>query len=238
MAKAYPEGTALGYNIGEEWTKETGGVQTQVIDGEQSEVYARYLLEKAAAATYSDARLASIRYEPNNGRARLVKAFVREDNVIEELYEVDVIKDIRCAPDFVAQLSDEECAEVSYFFENLTSPVHVPEGWGDYQRLLFKHLIHGADSYKETAFELRIAKYVSLATSAPVADLTHINEVVELPSLSANMQRLVATLPTGEWLQGAMQCEHLGKGRWRIDNLLQWAKKWSVIYGGTLFADD
>ena len=82
---------------------------------------------------------------------------------------------------------------------------------------------------------MRTSTYVSVATLVE-ADLSNIEKVVSLPTLSPDMMRLIKTLPEGEWLQGPMQVEHLGKGRFRLDNELEWAKKWSVIYGGTLFA--
>jgi hypothetical protein len=242
MAKVFPEGTSLPENIGQEWAAETGAVPVYMYEGEASEVYSRYATEVAAAAAYPDPRLASIAYEPYNGRARLIKRFMRANETIEELYEVDVIKDVSTAPYF-SDLTDKEVAAVRYAYDNPADPITSPtkwdgtiDAWSTLQQTLYKHYTHGAESYVEKAFDLRISKFISVATAAPVADLTNIGSVVGLPALSASMTRLVATLPAGEWLQGAMNLQHLGKGRWRSDNLLHWAKKWSVIYGGTLFA--
>lgn len=242
MAIIFPSGAALSANIGQEWSAETGLVPNQMFEGELSEIYARFGLEVSLAATYPDPKLASIGYEPNNGRARLIKRFIRTDETIEELYEVDVLKDV-CTATYFSSLTDKQVAIVRYVHDNPMNPLtNTPDwdatiaAWTPLQQTLYTHLVHGAEIYNDKAFDLRISKFVSVARASPAADLTHINEAVSLPSLSANMQRLVNTLPSGEWLQGAMNLQHLGRGRWRTDNLLHWAKKWSVVYGGTLFA--
>jgi len=227
----YPEGTTLDANIGEEWTKEGGSVQVHTFDGSKDEIATQYLIQKSLANAFNDPRLASLGYEPNKGRARLVMRYVRESQNIEELYAVDVIKDIKLAPYFQTLTNAEVTTVKTAYENNLDEDV----AWSNLQKTLYKHLTFGAESYVDKQFVLRTSSFVSLATVVE-ADLSSVGTVVSTPTLSSNMQRLIKTLPTGEWLQGPITAEHLGRGRWRLDNELQWAKKWSVIYGGTLFA--
>jgi hypothetical protein len=231
MAKSFPTGTSLTTNTGEEWTKEGGAIPVVTYEGNVDEILAQYNTQKTLGMAYGDPRLASLGYEANKGRARLIMRYVRENQNVEELYAVDVIRDIREA-NYFSTLTDAQITAVKVVDENNGAEV---AGWVALQKTLFKHLRHGASSYVDKQFILRTSSFVSMA-SLIEADLSNVGTVVSTPTLSADMQRLIKTLPSGEWLQGPMSAEHLGRGRWRLDNELQWAKKWSIIYGGTLFA--
>ena len=228
---SYPEGTELTENFTYEWTKEGGEVPVKIIEGNFNEINTRYLAEKVAGSAYGTSNLASIGYESNRGRARLIMRYVRENQDIEELYAVDVLRDIALAPYFQT-LSNAEVLAVRTVFNNQTAE---DDAWSALQKTLYKHLIFGVESYIDKQFILRTSTFTSSAKEV-AADFSALNTVVTAPTLSSNMTRLIASLPTGEWLQGPTSAEHLGRGRWRIENEVQWAKKWSVIYGGTLFA--
>jgi hypothetical protein len=233
--KVFPAGTTLDANIGEEWTKETGAVQVQTMEGSTDEVAAQYAAVKTLAIAFNAGNIGSLGYDSKAGRARLVVRFVRENQNIETLYAVDVIRDIREASYFDA-LTDKQMQDVKKFHELQTYPaVSTPSSWLPLQVTLFEHLYHGAESYIDKQFVLRTSTVVSMATLIE-ADLTNVGTVVAAPELSSDMKRLIKTLPAGEWLQGPMSAQPLRRGRWRLENELQWAKKWSVVYGGTLFA--
>lgn len=229
--KVYPEGTSLTENLAYEWTKEGGEVPVKIIEGNLNEINTRYLAEKVAGDAYGTSNLASIGYEANRGRARLMIRYVRENQDIEELYAVDVLRDIALAPYFES-LSNAEVLAVRTVFNNQTAEDAT---WSTLQKTLYKHLIFGVESYIDKQFILRTSTFTSSAREV-ATDFSALNEVVTVPTLSSNMKRLIASLPAGEWLQGPTSVEHLGRGKWRIENEVQWAKKWSVIYKGTLFA--
>jgi 6-phosphogluconate dehydrogenase len=54
------------------------------------------------------------------------------------------------------------------------------------------------------------------------------------PEFDSRMDNLIAALPSGEWLIKPVQCEHLGRGKWRVSKEWQWAEAWSIVFGGTL----
>ena len=228
---SYPAGSTLSLNTSSEWTKEGGVRPINVIEGNIDEINARYLAEIATGDAYGTTNLAGLRYEVNRGRARLIRTFNTVDQSVEELYAVDVIRDIREA-NYFKTLTDAQITAVQTVNEDRGAEV---AGWNALQKTLFKHMRHGVESFIDKQFILRTSNYVSIAVLLQ-ADFTGLGTVVSVPTLSTDMTRLIASLPTGEWLQGPQQAERVGKGRWRVDNELQWALKWSVIYGGTLYA--
>ena len=179
-----------------------------------------------------------------------------EVTTIEELYAVDVLKDAMESPYFSTTadagkglpLSDDECAVVRFMAEqNFTTaeiddyvndPNHaIPIGylwasWTTGMKELRGHLLRGVNSYFETAFVLRRSKF-GVRTSSIKASFTNINRVVTAPTFSTQMNLLIESLPTGEWLYKPPQAENLGKGKWRITQEWQWANQHSVMYGGT-----
>jgi hypothetical protein len=199
----------------------------------------------------------ALTYRNSGGRASLVAKFGRAEDgdspvpgatLVEELYAVDVLKDITEAPYF-SSLTDEQVAWVRYCAENRLTIAEIDAtvaelglsaslehgSWSALMLTLFKHLIHGVESYYETGFVLRVT-YHSIRSANVKASFAGINTVVAAPTLSSRMNNLILALPSGEWLYKPPQAEHVGRGRWRVSREWHWALKWSVVYGGTLFA--
>lgn len=222
---------------GETETKEWGGIPADIL--------AKYNILKGEAE--AGGNIGRIHYRNQEGRARLIVAYGRVTaegrygntvTTIEELYAVDIIRDIRCAPYFTTaaatKLTDDQISAVSKAVSLQQAEAEIP-GWGAWaasQKQLRYHMLHGMESYPETAFVLRNSLY-GVLTSAIKVSFTGINTVVTAPTLSAQMNKLIESLPSGEWLYKSPQCEHLGRGKWRITKEWHWAEKWSKILGGT-----
>ena len=106
------------------------------------------------------------------------------------------------------------------------------EDWQDGLKELRWQMLHGTDTYYETAFELRRTKY-GIKQSAIKVDYATINHVVPTPKFLSGMDQLVKKLPAGEWLYKTPTVENLGHGKWRVSEIWQWAEKWSIVYGGS-----
>jgi len=208
-------------------------------------------------------RVASVSSESTDGRSRLIVRFGRkylddettaqhgaEVQVIEELYAVDIVKDIRNAPYYNsggdAALTDEEaawvteCADHNYSDAEITSQAKQRglhdllffSGWTAAMLSLRYHLLHGASQYIETGFIFRRSLH-GVRTAAINVSFADVNTVIPQPTFFTVMEALVGTIPTGEWLKKAPYVEYIGKGRWRCTEEAQWAEKWSVVYGGS-----
>jgi len=214
-----------------DWTQETGEVRSVIQEGQASAVAANYALARSAAALGNDT--ASISYETARGRGILTVRYARSGVLtIEELYGVDVIKDVLTASYFDS-LSDAEVAVVRKAY--VDGPLPPDAGWSAMQLTLYQHFLHGAESFYETGFVLRVSKQ-GVRTSALGASYANLNEVVATPTLSSAMETLVDALPAGEWLKKPPNVLNLGKGRWKVDQEYHWADRWSVVYGGTWLA--
>jgi hypothetical protein len=236
-----------------EWTAGIGETETQEWPvGTPTEVRAKYEALKAEGEAGNN--LAGLTLRQAQGRTSLVARFGRTGSaaeqgedvaIVEELYAVDVIKDISEAPYF-ADLTAEQvtwirhCVENNFTSTEITAEAakdNIPAGlgwasWSDLMKNLRYHMVHGVESYYETAFVLRRSLY-GVRTSAIKASFTGINTVVTAPTFVSQMDKLIAALPSGEWLYKPPQAEHLGRGKWRITREWQWANKWSIVYGGT-----
>jgi hypothetical protein len=229
MARTFPDGTTPVTLRGLDYTIEGGEIPNDTETGEPSLVAADYNFYKALMASRLAVNVTSLSYYVDRGRATLIRRYVREpDKDIEELYGVDVIKDICTAPYFDA-LTDAQIVAVRTAHDN-GEPAAA--GWVAKQKNLYMHLARGEESYFLTQFILRVTKHSCLTTEAK-ASFEDINTVVTAPTLSANMASLVDGLPDGEWLKKPPNVENLGKGRWRVGQEYHWAEKWSIIYGGT-----
>jgi len=235
-----------------EWTP-TAEIQTYEWPlGAKEDVDSLYNTYTAVAS--GGGGIASISMRKDKGRGSLIVSFgptsaegdgLSGIQTIEELYSIDILKDIRTAPYF-DDLADEAIAFVGRVAEDRLTQVEIDaivedEGlsssleygsWLPLMDQLYYHIIHGVDSYYETAFILRRSKS-GVRSSFIRGGFTDINRVVTAPTLSVQMNSLIAALPAGEWLKKPTSAEYLGKGRWRVDEEWQWAVKWSVVYGGT-----
>lgn len=244
------------------WTPESGETEERVIRGPAARVEETYTATKALADA-GDQRFSGMDYDLTRGRAVLTVRYGREGgaggdvpmgvgantSTIEELYSIDIIKDIRQHPAFQTDgpsaLTDAELqAVVDYHNKDydVQSPVQDDDGnlvevggWTNSQKRLYRMLIHGMDSYYETGFILRRTIYGARNRTVK-ASFAGINTVIAgYPvRLSSKMNNLLDVLPSGEWLKKPSQCEYLGKGQWRVSEEYHWAEKWHAIYLGSL----
>jgi len=233
-----------------------GELISQEWNGHPTDVLAKYEALKAQSILTGDP--VKVSYANQQGRARVIAKFERtevepdesgaEITTVEELIGVDVVKDIRTASYF-DNLDDSQvswvtlCAEMKWTSDEIDanaaerglSSSYEKSSWSELMQTLYFHLIHGQESYYETAFVLRQSKY-GVKKSAIDASFTGVNTVVTAPTLSSDMDDLVSALPTGEWLYKPPEIEYLGNKRWRAAFEWQWAERWSVVYGGTFGA--
>lgn len=240
----------------------SGETITAAWKGKKSDVEDKY--EEAKGDAEAGANIAQATFTNSDGRAGVVIRYNRtgvdiagnpEDvAVIEELYAVDVLKDIDTADYFAVTVSvpkglpldDDEVAFVrkvssmnlteteitSYSFRVAKDALGKWANWTTGMKELRYHLLRGADTYYETGFILRRSRH-GIRTSVIEASFAGINTVVTAPTFQSPMDALIASLPTGEWLLRPPQANFLGRGKWRIDEEWQYATKWSIVYGGT-----
>ena len=230
----------------------SGETQTQEWTGVPADIEALYQLKKTEAQAGSN--ISQLETVNAQGRARLVASFGRitEDaehgntvTTVEELYAIDIIRDVRAAPYFCtggtgALTDDEACVVTKAVDHKLTqAEIIVPTvtiawaAWTAGMKQLRYHMLHGQESYYETGFILR-RSLQGIQTSPIKASFAAINTVVTAPSppMSSGMNQLIQSLPAGEWMYKPPQAEYLGKGRWRITQEWHYAKQWSKIYSG------
>ena len=210
-----------------DWTPDSGEAITREYRGRYADVHAKYTVERAAAALAGGA--ASVQITQAKGRGYCVARFAPSAKTVEEVYAVDMIRDIR-THSYFASLTNAEIVAVTEAADKYRDATST---WSDRAKQLHWHLVHGHASYYEVNFVLRRAT-TAARTKEVKASFADLNTVVSAPSLSADMNQLLSSLPSGEWLKKPPQAEYLGRGRWRIDQSWQWAPKWSKIYGGTL----
>jgi hypothetical protein len=211
-----------------ESTPDGGEVYTLTQEGDRGSIQPLYVAAKALQATGG---AAVVTYKNANGRAVLISKYLREDKELDEVYAVDVLKDIYTATYFES-LTDEQVREVRTAFEDQEESPSFAE---PLQTKLYTHLIHGVESVFETQFVYRRTIF-AMKTAAVKATFTNINTVVSAPSPSGAIGNLLDSLPSGEWLYKTPQAEYSGRGKWRVTQEWWWALKWSVVYGGTWFA--
>ncbi len=216
-----------------EWVRGVGETTTRAWRGEESAVSAKFNQLKTSL------KCASAKQETNEGRSRVIATFIRNEDTdgvseVEELLSVDVVRHISAAVLF-RDLTDDEVAAVLDATENRLADADI-EGYDDWsvnQKELRWQMLHGQESYFETAFVLRVKKQ-GVRSSALRGIFTNINTVVSVPKLSAGMKELVGTLPAGEWLYKPPQVQYVQRGVWSVESEWHWSAKWSIIYGGTM----
>ena len=235
-----------GQALTRDWTLGDGETQTKEWAGERTKVATKFDELKAEALAGGNIR--ALAYKRRTGRATLTASYGRGEGnttiypddvtMIEELYGVDIIRDIRSAPYWTTttatKLTDDLIADVSDAVENNYSEAEITN-WGTWiasQKQLRYHMLHGQDSYYETGFIMRQSLY-GVRTSAIKAAFTNANKVVAAPVFKTSMLGLLSALPSGEWILKPPQAEYLGHGKWRVSIEYHYAKKWSKIYGGT-----
>lgn len=236
---------------GKDYIPGAGETNTAEWGGTAEDVLAKYEEYKASAA--AGANIASLSYRNRTGRGTLMLVYGRSGTnvegepddvaVVEELYGIDIVRDVCCAPIWGPgeyDLDDDDVATVRRACEMTLTQAEITTprvkiawaSWTDGMKDLRYHILNGQDSYFETGFILRKSKF-GIRTSEIKASFTNINTVVTAPSFSTPMSALIDALPEGEWLYKPPQCEHLGRGKWRVTLEWHWAVQWSRMYGGT-----
>ena len=240
-----------------------------------------------ATADAGGNHIASLEQRNSKGRSTLIARFTSEGQgtagypndvtVMEELYAIDVLKDMSTAPYFsetlttangfpahmvAAQdagtkglpLTDNQVAFVrdvssrnmsedaitAHSSDTGNASTYAWANWTIGMKELRYHLIRGADTYFETGFVFRRGQH-GVQRSQVQASFDGINAIAKdaagdalpVPTFSSQMGDLIESLPAGEWLYKPPQAEHMGGGRWRVTQEWHYAKKWSIVYGGT-----
>jgi hypothetical protein len=172
-----------------------------------------------------------------------------QDQAVQELNSFDVVRPIECAPYF-REMKTDLIASVRAVYEAQLRPSEVDAAaaahdadsesvgkWGSRSAAglawkLLGHLRLGQDSYVETAYEFS-KTWRSTSTRQIRIASGSINQVVDLPTLTGVMARLIDALPAGEWLKKPTTVQSSGGGFFSVRVSYLWAPKWSVIYGGT-----
>lgn len=240
-----------------DWVLGLGETTTQEWTGERGLIDAKYELLKSIGQS-GTTNLQSLSTSYNTGRARLTAKYLRITDtnsptipanvqVIEELYGIDVIKDI-CEAPYFWELEDDYVAYVRKCAQEMWTKAEIDENapgasfnwasWTTLMKELYKHILKGA-SYIDTSFVLRIS-YTTANLSNVQASFNDINRVVSITDeeISPKMKNILDSLPStetepGEWLYRQPRTEYLQNGKWRLDREWQWARAWSVVYGGT-----
>lgn len=251
--------------VTKEFTPGVGEVEVRTWRGERTDIDTKYTELKGGAAVGGDieGNITALSSGLDEGRSRLmlriersleVNAYGPNTKLVEELYAMNVIKDIRTAPYFTAGgagaiVDDDlawvtECIDEKYNEAEITT-VGDAKGkknfaaWSAGMKELRHHMLSGVESYFETAFILRRSLF-GVITSAVKASFTGINFIADgavdhqdTPVFQSAMDALIESLPEGEWLYKPPQAEHTGKGKWRITLEWHYAVKWSIVYGGS-----
>jgi len=144
-----------------------------------------------------------------------------------ELSGVDVVRDIKTAPYFDALSSADKLA-VQQTFDDRLPP---DSSFTALMDTLYGHLANGQEGYLQTSYELR-RTYTTSSTKEAKVSAANSNTVQALPDIG-RLQKLVGTLPAGEWLKKPTTVNYERQAGWRVTEHYQWAPKWSIVYGGT-----
>lgn len=207
--------------------------------------------------TYVDAALAgnpsisSVELPVTNGRATLTIRTVdqayggssggeteRIDGV-EELYPVDITKDVAAAPKYES-LSSGDIAKVKRAISDLMdgSDAYTYLGGDGLMWDLWKRYQHGENNYLALSYVFR-RSYVTNSRLRAISLLGTVNTVITqaalVAAINSKIASVVAAVPDGEWLVRTPKVSFQGRGKYHIEEEYQWALKWSDLYtGGTL----
>jgi hypothetical protein len=217
-----------------EWVSGLGEKIITTKSGDVTQIEAIYEADKLAGI--DDSLISSVTLNSKAGKATTVMTTTpNEDDPTtaedgnQELLAIDVIRPLYTAPYFQS-LTYTEVGDVRRAKEDGIR--EVVGGWNALQQKLFKHIIMGRDKYYETAYIFR-KTFITSSNATLQRSATNINTVQSLPDLSAGMENLIDSLPTGEWLKRPTQCRYLGKSGYSVSEEYLWAPNWSVVYGGT-----
>jgi len=225
-------------------TTQVGGGQVTIesYEGPVTELEAK---EAALLSAASLTRLSQMVLNHTDGHGTLQANYERlasgigpEDEAFQELYGMDVIRDIYVAPYWKAKgLTNADIMKVRYLIERQVTeddPIwdRVTSGWPAACDTLYGHLVNGQDSYIDTMYEFRETYRVTSARNLRKAS-SDPNTVVTLPALGQTLRTLIDSLPAGEWLKKPTCVLSAGRGFWDVKTVYQLMPKWSVIYGGT-----
>lgn len=229
MSSKYPSTTGYVSTARKDWNADTGETREVTYTGEQSEVSTLYENAKSESGVVA----AQLQIERGRGTAtkryeRLVAGETPAPGVTQELYAIDIVKDIRSHPYFKT-LTNAQILAV----KNAAEAGDAEGGsWSALQKALYKHYAFGMESYYETGFIFRSTRRVS-GDSALSISTSDINKVVTAPTASGAMANLLASLPSGEWLKRPPSIRLIRPGVWEASEEWQWAAEWSVVYGGS-----
>jgi hypothetical protein len=219
-----------------EWVRGVGETRSIEYRGERSDVLAKY------EALKTDGDINQLTFSASEGRTRVIGRFVREEDdgagdgvtIVEELLGIEIVRELYAAPYF-RDMTDDQIKAVRKAVDAGTPDAEIADfgTWTALQLQLQWQMLHGQESYFETAFVLRVRKQ-GVSSAALRGVFTGINTVVAVPALSARMAELVGTLPTGEWLYKPPEVQYVQRGIWSVSSEWHWAVKWSIIYGGTM----
>jgi hypothetical protein len=236
MADILPS-SASGYDtqVGELETAD-GFVRTVTESGPVAVIKARRDSYRLVAGNFNS-NIAGLDYKEVNGRATLTvnydtteawNSLSVESPSLQELQAVDLVRDIKCAQYF-ATLTNDQVADVQAAWD---ARLPTSASWIYGQKALYGHMSHGQENYIETTYEFRQTRRINSSKMLRIS-MANPNTVQELPDLNSAMSRLVESLPEGEWLKKPTVILNAGKHGWTVTEIYQWAKQWSVIYGGT-----
>jgi len=238
VPEKYPN--VAGFSEGEEiiWTPNTGDVKTLNWDGAYQDVYNQFLARRASAPGTAD--VFELAFRAQNGQATLYERRSRDNgNLVEEIFGIDVMKDI-LTTEYFQELTNDEVVEVSAAYRDDLKEGETggppTGGWTGKKGSLFYHLIHGVEQLPETAWIFsstqRAVRYRTVRAS-----FANVNRVVASPSPeTSSIERLIDAVPAGEWLKKPPRVQSAARSLYDVTQMWWWAKQWSVALGGTFGA--
>lgn len=245
-----PSNDGLEEQVTKSWTPDKGETITTRKSGPKESTSALYTTDKTAATTDPTSLITSLNLVEEKGRGIYTiisvpsesgfSAFGTGDDGLQEILAIDVVRPIETAKYF-ADLEYNEMAAVMVAY--LDKDTEVDVGWNATQKVLFKHLAMGRQSYYETAYVFR-RTWRTNSRAQLRASMDGINTVQELPNLSKTLENLIAGLPDGQWLKRPTQVRFLGREGWDVSEEYLWAPHdsensektgWSVVYEGGTF---
>jgi hypothetical protein len=202
------------------------------------------------AALEGNPSIASVELPVTNGRATLTIRTVNQsysgtvgegDRIdgVEELYPVDITKDVAAAPKYES-LSSGDIAKVKRAIADLMdgADAYAYLGGDGLAWDLWKRYTHGENNYLALSYVFR-RSYVTNSSLRAITLLGTVNTVIPqatlVEAINSKIATVVAAVPSGEWLVRTPKVSFQGRGKYHIEEEYQWAVKWSDLYtGGTL----